>query len=411
MRSVGGAGRSANAAVRHGRTVSVPVHGTVDPAFAPVADVFRGNFWERDELGAAVSVYRDGRPVVDLWAGVADRRTGRPWAERTATVVFSCTKGLVAMCAYALVQDGLLDLDAAVTRYWPEFGRRGKEAILVRWLLTHRAGLPALDRTLTRDEILAWDPVIRAIEDQRPLWKPGTAHAYHPNTYGWLVGEVIRRITGASVGTFFRDRFGRPLQLDTWIGLPVSEAHDVARTEMPVDEDEADPQSADGRDASDVPRRALTMNDVLPFPGADGEVTFNGADVRAAEIPGGNGISTARSLARVYAACVGPVAGRRVLARESLDDALRVQSSGPQRYGPATSTGGLRWGTGFMLASPPIRPMLGPRSFGHDGAGGMLAFGDDEHGIGFAYVTNQMGGTDDDRARRLTAAVRSCLRL
>jgi CubicO group peptidase (beta-lactamase class C family) len=384
---------------RRGPSDPPEVDGIVDSAFALVADEFRANFVERGEIGAAVALYVGGRKVVDLWAGVADKTTGRRWTEDTPAVVFSCTKGLMAICVYSLVQKRLLDLDAPVSRYWPEFGRAGKERIPVRWVLSHRAGLPAVDRVLSSKELLVWDPVVRALEDQRPLWEPGTAHAYHANTYGWLVGEVIARITGRSPGTYFRETFARPLSLHTWIGMPLGAQQDVARTEASVT-----PTQNRSQTSSDVPERALTLNGALTFPDA-----FNDPAVRAAEIPAGNGISTARSLAKIFAACVTSVDGARILTRESLDDALRVQSSGPQLYGPVD--GSYRWGTGFMLDSPPARPMLGPRSFGHDGAGGQLAFGDDEFGVGFAYVTNQMGGVDDDRSNRLTAAVRSCLRL
>jgi CubicO group peptidase (beta-lactamase class C family) len=179
-------------------------------------------FQSRGEVGAAVTLYVRGRRVVDLYGGLADTRTGRPWTAHTPAVVFSCTKGILAICAYLLVQQGRLDLDVPVTRYWPGFGRHGKADIPVRWLLTHQAGLPALDRSLTLDEVLAWDPVIAAIEAQTPLWQPGTAHSYHSMTYGWLVGEVIHRVTGQLPGAYFRDTVAGPLGLRTWLGLPAA---------------------------------------------------------------------------------------------------------------------------------------------------------------------------------------------
>jgi CubicO group peptidase (beta-lactamase class C family) len=196
------------------------IHGDADVGYGKVADVFADNFTTRGEVGAAVAVYAGGRKVVDLWGGTADIRTGRPWTADTPAVIFSCTKGIIAICAYLLVQQGRLDLDAPVVEYWPEFGQAGKADIPVRWLLAHRAGLPALDRGLTLDEVLAWQPVISAIERQAPLWPPGTAHSYHPMTYGWLVGEVIRRITGSTPGSFFREVVASRLDLRTWIGLP-----------------------------------------------------------------------------------------------------------------------------------------------------------------------------------------------
>lgn len=386
------------------------VHGDVDHGFGHVMDVFESNFTERGDLGASCAVYVCGRPVVDIWAGIADARTGRAWTEDTAAVIFSCSKGILAICAYVLVEEGRLDLDAPVARYWPEFAQHGKEAITVRWLLSHRAGLPALDWDLTRPDVLAWEPVIRAVEAQSPLWPPGTAHSYHAMTYGWMIGEVIRRITGSLPGAYFRETLGDPRGLHTWIGLPASARGSVAWMEPPLpDQDSAAVQAIADFLASPVSLRGSSMSGAFGFPldGA-GVVAFNDPDIQAAEIPAANGISTARSLARLYAGCVSALAGRdRILSPSSIDDAVRVQSFGRQVFGPPDA--GQRWGTGFMLNSPPARPMLGDRSFGHDGAGGQLAFADDEYGVGFAYLSDQMGGLVDERANELTAAVRRCL--
>ncbi|MFY1653864.1 serine hydrolase domain-containing protein [Solwaraspora sp. WMMB762] len=376
------------------------VQGDVADGFGRVADVFRDNFATRGEVGAGLAVYVDGRPVVDLYGGLADPRTGRVWQRDTPAVVFSCTKGILAVCAYLLVQSGRLDLAAPVTRYWPGFGRNGKADIVVRDLLTHRAGLPALDRDLTREQVLAWEPVIAAIEEQTPLWQPGTAYTYHALTYGWLVGEVIRRVTGVPVGEFFRDTLAGPLGLRTWIGLPAAERDSVAWTLAPPD----NPVSYPDR----VSERSLTMGGAFDFPAdAAGLVSFNDPAVQAAEVPGAGGVSSAAGLARLYAACVAPVAGPPLLTTASVDDAVVVRSQGRQRYGGPDA--GQRWGTGFLLGSPRIRPMLGDRSFGHDGAGGHLGFADDRYRVGFGYVLNQMGPADDDRANRLTAALRDCL--
>ncbi|MDG4825140.1 serine hydrolase [Asanoa sp. WMMD1127] len=377
-----------------------PVRGDVDERFGPLAEVFADNFTSRQEVGAALAVYVGGHKVVDLSGGVAEPGSARPFTAETPAVVFSCTKGVLAVCAYLLVEAGTLDLDAPVVRYWPEFGRHGKQDTTVRWLLAHRAGLPALDEPMRRADVLAWRPVIAAIEAQRPLWTPGTAHSYHAMTYGWLVGEVIRRITGLLPGAFFAQRVAGPLGLRTWIGLPASQRSTVAWTLAPP----PDPDLA----LDPVAERGLTMGGAFAFPAdADGVVSFNDPAIQAAGVPGAGGMSTADGLARLYAACVSDVDGQRLLGRASIDDAVTVRSAGRQVYGGADT--GHRWGTGFMLDSRPARPMLGPRSFGHDGAGGLLAFGDDEHEVGFAYVVNQMGPSTDDRAIRLTAALRSCL--
>ena len=181
------------------------------------------------EVGAACCVYADGRPVVDLWGGLADREANRPWDEDTIVAVASTTKGATAICAHLLAQRGELDLDAPVVKYWPEFGAAGKEQIPVRWLLSHQAGLPVIDTPLTFEDACAWHPVIRALEAQKPLWQPGTEHLYHAHTFGFLVGEVVRRITGKSLGTFFADEVAAPLGLSAWIGLPEEQEERVAR--------------------------------------------------------------------------------------------------------------------------------------------------------------------------------------
>ena len=190
-------------------TSGLAVHGTVEDGYGRVADEFARNFLDRHDVGAGCTAYVGGRMVVDLWAGVADRRTGRPYEHDTATVIFSCTKGLMAICAYLLVQEGRLDLDAPIARYWPEFAQAGKERITVRDAMAHRAGLAYLDTDLTLDDVVAWDPVIHAIEAQTPHHAPKDGHAYHASTIGWLLGEVIRRITGLSAGAYFRQALGR----------------------------------------------------------------------------------------------------------------------------------------------------------------------------------------------------------
>ena len=369
------------------------IHAVADEGYGAVVDAFVANFRDRHDVGAACAVYVGGRLAVDAWGGVADRRTGRVWERHTPAVIFSCSKGLLAICAYLLVQQGLLELDAPVVRYWPGFGREGKDGITVRTLLTHRAGLPALDRDLTLADVVAWDPVIRAIEAQAPLWTPGTGHFYHAMTYGWLVGEVIRRITGMSPGSFFRQALAGPMELHTWIGMPESERGSVARMEAPLPDEVSDAATAAARVAAEnaAVERSLTLGGAFAFPAVGGIVTFNDPLIQGAEIPAANGISTARSLARLYSACVADHEGHRLLFPNSVDDATIEQSAGPQLSGMPDD--GARWGTGFQLASPPAQPMLGPRSFGHAGAGGQLAFADSEFGVGFAYLSNQMGDT------------------
>ncbi|RVU27803.1 class A beta-lactamase-related serine hydrolase [Streptomyces antnestii] len=375
-------------------------HGWADERFGAVADVFARNFDEFAELGAAVTVFVGGRKVVDLWGGTADGPSGRAWEQDTVVPVFSCAKGLVSLAAHLLAQEGRLDLDAPVGRYWPEFARHGKEDITCRMVLGHRAGIPALDRRLGFEEIAAWTPVIRAIEEQQPLWEPGTAYEYHGHVFGFAVGEVIRRITGLTPGAYFRHTVGDPLGVRAWIGLPAGEWGSVARL-----------VEAEGRPAMPGPEhlltRIVTMNGALVFPGLDEPHGWNDPALHAMELPGAGAVASASGLAGLYAAAVtGVEGGERLLTPDTVTDALREVSSGAGWLG---FDAGARWGSGFLLDSPSFRPMLGARSFGNDGAGGQFAFGDDEFGVGFAYVANRMIGHGDARANRLIAAVRECV--
>lgn len=387
------------------------IHGTVADGFGLVRDVFADNFRTRGDVGAACSVYVRGRLVVDLWAGLADRRSGRPWTEDTAAVIFSCSKGLVAMCVCLLVERGMLAFDRPIATWWPAFAANGKDAITLRDALSHRAGLAALDVDLSKADVIAWTPVIEAIEAQRPRHQPVAGHLYHAMTYGWIVGEVIRRVTGRTAGGFLHDALVGPLGLRAWIGVPEHARPAVAWMEPPLP-DEDSPMAREAAlvaDASVDVARSVTMSGAFPFPAQDGWVTFNDPQLQVAEIPAANGIATARSLARLYAGCVSAIDGPPLVGSDVLADAMTVRSAGPQLSGMPDD--GARWGTGFQLASPPSQPMLGPASFGHAGAGGQLAFGDVEHEVGFAYLGNQMGGFGDARARELTDALGRVLRV
>lgn len=384
----------------------IAVHGFVDEGFGPVLDAFRANFDERQDSGAACAVHVDGRRVVDLWAGHADRRAGRPFTHDTATVIFSCTKGVMAVLAYLLVQDGRLELDAPIARYWPEFGQAGKERITVRDAMAHRAGLAYLDTDLTLDDVEAWEPVIRAIEVQAPHARPGEGHAYHAITIGWVLGETLRRITELGPGRLLRELVGDRLGLDLWIGLPASRRSDVAWMEVPLPDD----GSAFARGFAALAgarhlERAMTLGKAFGFPTQDGEVAFNNPRIQAAEIAGAGGIATAASLSRLYAACVAEVDGiGPLLTDASIADGILVRSSGPQLTGQPDD--GARWGSGFQISSPPFVPMLSPSSFGHTGAGGQLAFADAERRASFAYLSAQMGGYGDRRAFELVEAAK-----
>ncbi|MFJ8075297.1 serine hydrolase domain-containing protein [Streptomyces sp. NPDC096176] len=385
------------------------VRGTVADGFEAVEDAFVRNFQQRGERGAAVAVYRHGRKVVDLWAGTRDVDGRDPWAVDTAQVVRSATKGVAAAVVLVLHQRGQIDLDAPVGTYWPEFKAAGKERVLVRHLLSHRAGLPVLDRPLTPAEAEDGASGPSALAAQAPAWEPGTDHGYHAQTYSWLLGALVHRVTGRTMGRWVAEEIARPLGLDLWIGLPRDEAHRVGRI-GPVTE----PETAQGgglklrpkrsvaeayRDPESLTRRAFEAIDPMP--------DENDAAYRAAELPASNGISTARALARFYAATIGEVdGGPRLFAPATLTLARTEESAGPDRI-LVVST---RFGLGFMLHGP-SSPLLGPGSFGHPGRGGSLGFADPESGVAFGYTTNGMrrGVTADPRAQALIRAVRSAL--
>lgn len=382
------------------------IGGKVEPGFEGVADAFERNFAEHGEVGAATSVYVGGRKVVDLWGGVADRDTGTPYTEDTLQLVFSTTKGATAACANLLAQRGDLDLDEPVATYWPEFKAKGKEDIPVRWLLCHKAGLPYVDATLTLDEALAWDPVVRALEAQPPIWEPGSAHGYHATTYGWLVGEVVRRISGKSLGTFFHDEFAIPLDLEFWIGLPDEQQARVAPLVPWGDGAAQDPAMAELIAQFMGPDTLLGKALSAPS-GVFSEIdeAFNSPAVRAAEIPAANGVTNARSLARFYAGLTGTVENgpdEALLTPDQVDKARELQTSGPDKCLYFETTFGLGFFTSSLFA-----PYGAPTSFGHTGAGGSVGFTDPENAIGFGYVMNRMmqGLNGDPRSGGIIKAV------
>jgi CubicO group peptidase (beta-lactamase class C family) len=374
------------------------LQGTFDVRFERVAEAFSENFKSHGDVGAACTVLIDGRPVVDLWGGFAEKDTTR-WARDTIVIAYSCTKGATAVCANKLIEEGRLDPAAPIAEYWPEFAANGKGSIIVEWALSHRAGLAAVDGDLTLDDVAAWDPVVAAIAAQAPNWEPGSKHGYHTRSYGWIVGEIIRRVTGLSPGRYFAQEVAAPLGLDFCIGLPEELEPRVAR--MYPEELEPDAQAFMDAVLSD---QSTFMGRVMSGPSGlfRYDDMWNTRRLRGAEMPSSNGHGDARSLARMYAACIGEVDGVRLLSDETVRRATRVLSDGPDCVIGQPLTIGL----GFMLA-PTFPPGPGPRSFGHAGAGGSLAFADPDRGLTFAYVMNQMKlsvAEQDPRAQRLVAA-------
>ncbi|MBO1336508.1 serine hydrolase domain-containing protein [Streptomyces sp. VRA16 Mangrove soil] len=383
------------------------MNGTTDPRFEGIRTAFAENFMARGERGGAVVVYEGGRKVVDLWAGARDADGGGTWAPDTAQILRSATKGVAAAALLLLHQRGELDLDAPVGAYWPEFKARGKEDARVRDVLAHRVGVPALDRPLTPAEAADPDLGAAAVAAQAPFWAPGTDHGYHAQTYSWLTGELVRRITGRDIGSFVADEIAGPARADVWIGLPDDQAHRVGRV-GPVEV----PAVAGGLKAR--PKRSLTEAYTNPesltrraFGSISPSPDENDPGYRAAQLPGSNGIGTADGLARFHASLIGDVAGgARLFTEETLRLARTETSSGPDRILVVPS----RFGLGYMLHGV-ASPLLGPGSFGHPGRGGALGFADPETGIAFGYVTNgmQKGVTADPRAQALVKAVRGAV--
>lgn len=372
------------------------INGSVAPGFERVSEALVRGFREHGEVGASLAVVVDGRPVVDIWAGWLDRARTRPWQRDSIVNLYSTTKGVAAVAAAMLVDRGKLDVDAPVTAYWPEFGRAGKEQIPVRWLLSHEAGLPAIDEPLPPGGALDWDTVIHALERQAPSWPPGAAMGYHAVTYGWLVGEVIRRITGKSPGTFVREEIAGPLGIDLFIGTPASEDHRIADMLPPGSR----APLAMG-DPNSLAAKALGL--AAPPTGAD----VNSREWRAAEMPAANGHGNARALARLYGALArgGEVDGVRLLGPAAIEQFATEVVSGPDKVIGIEA----RRGLGFILSSPGGRYHWGPNraTFGHSGAGGSLGFADPDARIGFGYAMNQMasGLSADPRWHGLIDAV------
>ena len=382
------------------------VHGVCDSRLQGVRDAFVENFARGSEVGATVAATVDGKLVVDLWAGHADAARTRPWTRDTIVDIASSTKGLTTICAHRLVDAGLLDLEAPVARYWPEFAQAGKATIPVHFLLSHRAGLPAIDEPLPTEALYDWNRMTSALAAQKPSWEPGTRHGYHIFTFGYLVGEVVRRITGKSLGTYFREEVAGPLNLDCHIGLAAE--HDARVAEFiaapPPPPGQPDVLAALLKQAGPMVEKAH-LNPPWTF--AD----RNTRAWRAAEIPAGNAHTTARALARVYGAlaCGGEVDGVRVLNPASIERARTVQDTGPDAvlFGLPT-----RFGLGFSLPSNGVGfGAASTSAFGCPGGGGSIGFADPEARVGFGYVMNQAQDAmpPDPRALRLIDALYAAL--
>lgn len=380
------------------------VHGVVAPGFESVGEAFAAAFEGLPEMGGALAVRVDGRSVVDVWGGTAESRDGRPWERDTPSVVFSCTKGLMSILAARLVEDGLLDLDRPLAELWPEFGVHGKDRVSVGDALAHRAGVSAPRVDVTRDQLLDFEAMTRIVAEQEPLWEPGAGWAYHALTHGWLSGEIVRRAGGVAPGDAFA-AMAEAVGGGAWLGMPTEVAASSAHLRVgPTLAALVARQAAErAPGVVDWLDRAMTLGGVLPATLVTDDDGFNADDVRAAVIPGAGAVATARAVAAMWSATVAETDGIRLLDDDTLDLVTRERTAGaPVFAAPAPWP---RWAAGFQLDSE-ARRYLGPTSFGHDGAGGQVAFADRAARVGFAFVTNWMEA-DDPRATRIVDALRS----
>jgi CubicO group peptidase (beta-lactamase class C family) len=352
--------------------------GTWDDAWQPVVDAFDANFAEHGESGASLCIHHDGRTVVDVWGGT--------FGEDSVSIVHSCTKGATALCAHVLHSRGLLDYEAPVTDYWPEFGRNGKDKATVRMMLDHSVGVPVFRKDIAPGELYDFDHVVALLEDEAPFWEPGTRNGYHMINFGWTVGELVRRVSGKSLGTFFQDEIAGPLGIDFWIGLPEAQEHRVVPL-IPYGRQSGERISAFAmallNDQQSIP--ALAMKNVM-------STNMNAREYRAAEIGGGGGVTNARGLAGMYT----PLAldDGRLVDHDTLEAMRRVSMATNQ---DATLYLATRFALGFMVSmdnrakEEKDSVVIGEHAFGHVGAGGSIGFADPSLGLAFGYSMDQMG--------------------
>lgn len=361
------------------------VQGEFEPGFEAVRALFERQFSEGQHIGGAVAVYHRGRSVVDLWGGVADPATGRPWETDTMAVSFSTTKGLTATCLHVLADRGLLRYEDPVAKYWPEFAANGKQGITIYHLLTHQAGIPQLPDGVTLEQLTDWDYMVRGMEGLTPVWEPGTDSGYHAVNFGWLVGEVVRRVSGRRIGEFLREEVAGPLGLEhLYIGVPddaeplVSTLVSLIPTGAGSDEQRRQFLSPDSLTARALGTHLGSMHELL-----------NSSAGRRAEIPAANGAMTARDLARLYA-CLGAggaLDGVRIMGEETARRMSERQTHRPDRVIVIP----VGWALGYMTGGDAGWPQ-GPRvtSFGHAGFGGSIGYCDPEIELSFGLVVNAL---------------------
>ena len=365
--------------------------GTCKPGFESVAEAFAKNFDSKGEVGASVCLTVKGETVVDLWGGVADQKTGTPWTTDTVSIVFSCTKGATALCAHILASRGKLDLDAPVTELWPEFGNHGKEHVTTRMMLDHSAGVPALRAKVKDSGPYEWDYMTGLLADEAPFWPPGTRNGYHGFTFGWTVGEMVRRASGVSLGTFFRIEVAEPLGLDFWIGLP----EEIEPRVAPIIPYVYMANEAKTPFMIDLGTKRDSIASLFFF--NVGAWRTGGANTRAghaAEIGAANGITNARGLAGMYAPLAnggGPLVDPTTLARMA-EVSMATHDDATLRIPTRFALGFMKSMDNRKLANAEnCSAIMSEAAFGHVGAGGSIGFADPQARMSFGYAMNKMG--------------------
>ena len=374
------------------QTAAGVIQGEYEEAFAGVVAAFERNFAEHAEVGASLCVMHEGRSVVDVWGGMRSAETGTPWTKDTISVIFSSTKGAVALAGHTLISEGKLDLDAPVKNYWPEFASNGKEEATVRMMFDHSVGVPCFRETLRDGGCCDWDYMVEQLAAEAPFWEPGTRNGYHMMNFGWTVGELIRRVSGESLGEYFQRAIAAPADAQCWIGLPEEQAANVA----PIIS--ARPQR--GAPVSRFTKALLNEPHSISAKALFNQGGFkpNSPTCHRAEIGGGGGLSNGRGLARIYApfACGGELAGHTYVDAVTL---ARMQEVACATHEDATLLIPTRFGLGFMksidnrrsLAVAKDSAILGATAFGHVGAGGSVGFADPAHKLSFGYTMNKLG--------------------
>lgn len=389
------------------------IGGTTTAKFKRIKEEFARNFAERGEVGASVCVSVNGETVVDLWGGMADPAAGTPWDRDTISIIFSCTKAATALCAHILIDRGLLKLHAPVSDYWPEFAKNGKESTTVQMMLNHESAVPALREPVKPGGYLDWDYMVERLADEEAFWEPGTRNGYHMVSFGWTVGELVRRVSGKSLGQFFQDEVAGPLDADFWIGLPDDVIHPIAPIILATPDPSVE-MSAFTKKLFTDPQSIQALSFLN-----SGGWNHNDPKDHKAEIGGAGGLSNARGQVAMYEplALGGSHKGVTLVSPERLAHMAQVSTA---TQVDATLLAPTRFASGFMKSmdnraypgGDQTSAIIGESAFGHVGAGGSIGFADPEYGLAFSYTMNQMGMglLLNDRGQSLVDATYAILR-